>query len=111
MKDIKTIKIDLAQKFDFEGYDNQYFSEFIIQHYEKKLAEAEGKLSKFIEDCCSDEVYDFTQYCQGLHFGYGKEIEELEKKLAIAVRELEESCACDGELCTACQALNQLAEG
>jgi hypothetical protein len=44
------------------------------------LKKKNEELQKVIDGDCNENPFDFSQYCQSLHYGYGKEIEELKKK-------------------------------
>lgn len=48
--------------------------------YQALQAENEN-LQKIIDDECKEEVYEYSQYCQSLHYGYDKQIQELEAKI------------------------------
>lgn len=65
-------------------------------HYERKIkalevknAELERKLSSIVDDCITENAYEFSQYCQSIDYKYMKNIEALEAKNAELVKELE----------------------
>ena len=62
---------------------------------EAKNADLERKLSSIIDDCITENAYEFSQYCQSIDYEYTNQINDLEakkvelkKKLEIAVEAL-----------------------
>lgn len=39
---------------------------------------AYDKLQKIVDEECDENSYDYSQYCQSLHYGYGKQVAKLE---------------------------------
>ncbi|GAB1376854.1 hypothetical protein MASR1M48_17060 [Lactococcus petauri] len=56
---------------------------------ENNLSAKINELQSVIDSECDEKVFDFSQYCQSLHYGYGQEIKELKRLLDLAKEDVE----------------------
>lgn len=56
---------------------------------ENNLSTKINELQSVIDSECDEKVFDFSQYCQSLHYGYGQEIKELKRLLDLAKEDVE----------------------
>lgn len=52
------------------------------EELEAKNADLERKLSSIIDDCITENAYEFSQYCQSIDYEYTNQIKELEAQNA-----------------------------
>jgi hypothetical protein len=64
-------------------------TEMVMAEMQDKIKDLENKLNKIINDEISENIFEYSQYCQSLHYAYGNKIKDLEKDLTLTVKTLE----------------------